>query len=108
MTTPTDAARSGLQTTELWGKLLVQVILLANALFGLGIDIPDELALQLVAGMEGAYTIGRAITKSRTGQATTLVSGGLPPTIVNVAAPSPDLVPAGGTSSPPPLHPTTT
>lgn len=59
--------KPGLQTTELWGKLAIQVLLIANAMFHLGLQIDDQLTVQLVAGLEAAYTIGRAVTKAKAG-----------------------------------------
>lgn len=59
----TSEPRPGIKTTELWGKIFVQGILLANALFGLGIAINDDVALAIVGLMETVYSISRALAK---------------------------------------------
>lgn len=55
--------KPGMQTTEFWGKVLVQLALIANQMFGLGLVISDEAALTIVAGLEAAYGVGRSIAK---------------------------------------------
>lgn len=49
------ARAPGLKTTEFWGKSIVQVVLLLNAVFDLGLSIDDEYALALAGIMETAY-----------------------------------------------------
>jgi hypothetical protein len=63
MSTAATDPRPGSKTTEMWGKVVVQVVLLANALFNLGIEIDDQMALALVGFMETAYAISRGIAK---------------------------------------------
>jgi len=53
----------GIRTSELWSKVAVQLVLVLNALFGLGINISDEVALILASVMETAYTVARAWSK---------------------------------------------
>jgi hypothetical protein len=68
---PAPTTKPGLQTTELWGKAIVQAIVLANALFDLGLDISDELALGIVGLLEMGYALSRSITKRAGAQAPT-------------------------------------
>lgn len=60
--------RPGVQTTEFWGKSLLQLVLILNALFGLGIELDDQTAFTIVAGIEGAYALARGVTKGLTGK----------------------------------------
>lgn len=55
--------KPGLHTTEFWGKSLVQLVLVLNQVFGLGLVISDEAALTIVAGLEAAYSVGRSMAK---------------------------------------------
>lgn len=55
--------KPGTRTTELWGKVVIQVVLIINALFGIGIEIDDELALGIAGLMESSYAISRGIAK---------------------------------------------
>jgi len=57
--------KPGIKSTEFWGKLLVQLVLLANSVFGLGIEISDADAILTVGALEGLYQIWRGIMKSR-------------------------------------------
>lgn len=63
MSTAANDPRPGSRTTELWGKVVVQAVLLINTLFNLGIEIDDQMALALVGLMETAYAISRGIAK---------------------------------------------
>lgn len=54
--------KPGWQTTEFWGKTLLQGIVIYNALAKK--DIPPELAAQLVAGLEAVYIAGRSAIKT--------------------------------------------
>ena len=60
------AARPGIRTSELWGKVIIQAILVLNAIFNLGIQVDDELALGIAGLMESAYSISRAMSKRPT------------------------------------------
>lgn len=57
--------KPGKNTTEFWGKLLIQLALLLNAWFDLGIEIDDETAMTIVGGIEGAYAVARGIAKKK-------------------------------------------
>ena len=57
------AAKPGVRTTELWGKVILQAVLVLNALFDLGIQISDDLAIGIAGIMESAYSISRAMSK---------------------------------------------
>jgi hypothetical protein len=53
--------KPGWQTTEFWGKTLVQGIVIYNALAKK--DISPELGAQLVVGLEAVYVAGRSVVK---------------------------------------------
>ena len=55
--------RKGMQTSEFWAAQLTSVVLLMNAVFGLGIDIADDTAMTIVGGIQAAYALGRSIVK---------------------------------------------
>lgn len=52
----------GYKTSAFWGKTALQVILIINVLFGLGMQIDDEFALALAGVMESTYAISRGIS----------------------------------------------
>ena len=56
--------KAGIKSTEFYGKLIIQLVLILNALFGLGIEIDDMTAMTIVGGMEALYGVGRSITKA--------------------------------------------
>lgn len=61
--TPAQAQAKRERNTELWGKCVIQAVLLINATLDIGIEVDDEMAVQLVAGIEAVYTIGRSVKK---------------------------------------------
>lgn len=54
--------KPGWQTTEFWGKAMLQVVVIFNAFSSK--DISPELASQLVVGLEGVYIAGRSGVKA--------------------------------------------
>lgn len=56
--------KPGIKTTEFWGKLVIQVTVALNAIFDLGIDITDEIAMAIIGGLEAIYNIVRGIVKT--------------------------------------------
>lgn len=59
----TRARAPGYKTTEMWGKSILQAILVANVLFKLDLDIDNEFALALAGVLETGYAISRGISK---------------------------------------------
>lgn len=57
-----DGTKPGWQTTEFWGKTLIQIVVLYNALSAK--DIPIETATAIVAALEGIYVAGRSVVKA--------------------------------------------
>lgn len=57
-------AKPGIKTTEFLGKTLIQLGLILNLLFDLGVEINDEAALTIVGGLEAIYNIVRGVTKA--------------------------------------------
>lgn len=54
--------KPGWKSSEFWSKNVVQLVIIYNALSGK--NISPELAVQLVAGLEAAYAVGRALVKA--------------------------------------------
>lgn len=57
-----DGIKPGLLTTEFWTKNIIQLVVLANMF--LKHDIPPEMALGIVAALEGLYMAGRTGIKA--------------------------------------------
>lgn len=57
--------KPGHKTTEFWGKVIVQAVMLVNMFLPAAHQLPvdDALAAKLVAGMEMAYQFARGIAK---------------------------------------------
>jgi len=66
--------KPGIASTELWSKLLIQLVLILNKKIGLGIDLDGETAMLIVAGLEGLYQAGRPLVKRAAYQARTEVT----------------------------------
>lgn len=56
--------KPGLKTTEFWSKALIQLALIANMLFDLGVEIDDQTALTIVGGLEAIYNVVRGVAKA--------------------------------------------
>jgi len=56
--------KPGKQSTEFWGKCIIQGVLVMNMLFDSKIDITPEVSIQIVAGIEAMYTLMRGATKT--------------------------------------------
>jgi hypothetical protein len=54
--------KPGWKTTEFWGKTIIQLIVVFNALSAK--DIPLETATAIVASLEGIYIAGRSVVKA--------------------------------------------
>ena len=54
----------GWQTTEFWGKTIIQLVVVFNALSSK--DIPIETATMIIAGLEAVYVAGRSVVKAIT------------------------------------------
>ena len=57
------AVKSSVKSGELWSKLLLQAVLVANAIWDFGIEIDDTTALQIVGGIEALFQGGRPYVK---------------------------------------------
>lgn len=57
------AVKPGVRSTEFWGKSLLQLVLILNMLFDLGIDLDEQASMTIVAGLEGIYALVRGIAK---------------------------------------------
>ena len=55
--------KPGIRSTEFWGKTILQMVLVLNALFGLGIEMDSATALQIAVGLEAVYGLARSIAK---------------------------------------------
>jgi uncharacterized protein (DUF697 family) len=60
----TAGPTSGKTTTEFWSVTLLQLFVILNQIFHLGIVISDEQAMTIVAGLTAAYTVGRSAVKA--------------------------------------------
>lgn len=60
----TTTVKPGWKTTEFWGKVAVQVFGVVGAIKGF---LPVNLATLIVAGLEGVYSIARAVVKFKGG-----------------------------------------
>ena len=54
--------KSGWKTTEFWGKVSLQLVILYNTLTGH--DIPQDIAVALLVSLEGLYVAGRSAVKA--------------------------------------------
>ena len=54
--------KPGWKTTEFWGKTIIQLVVVFNALSSK--DIPVETATAIVAALEGIYIGGRSVVKA--------------------------------------------
>lgn len=68
MTTANE--RPGIITTQFWGKLLMQVAVLANQMFDLDIQLDDATAFTIVGGLEAMYQLWRRSVRVRSEKAT--------------------------------------
>lgn len=59
------ATKPGYKTTEFYGKVLVQLVLAVNSIWGLGIECSDETSWVIIGGLEGLYTMWRSAIKAR-------------------------------------------
>lgn len=57
-----EGTKPGWKTTEFWGKTIIQLVVVFNALSSR--DIPVETATTIVATLEGIYIGGRSIVKA--------------------------------------------
>lgn len=58
----------GVSTSEFKGKAIVQIVLIAAVVlkqFGININIDEQTAFVIIAGMEALYTVGRSIVKAK-------------------------------------------
>jgi hypothetical protein len=63
VTTTAPSPKPGIQSTELWSKLLIQLVLILNKRLGLDLEIDGETALLIVGALEGLYQGGRPYVK---------------------------------------------
>lgn len=54
--------KPGWMTTEFWTKNIVQLVVLYNAFEKKNVD--PQMAVGIVTGLEGIYTLGRTVVKS--------------------------------------------
>lgn len=57
--------KPGIKTTEFWGKLILQLVLVINSIFGLGIEMSLEQSLTIAGALEAVYAISRGIAKRK-------------------------------------------
>ncbi len=55
--------KPGIKTTEFWGKVVLQTILLVNMIADT-VVISDELAISIIASIEGLYMVWRQWSKN--------------------------------------------
>lgn len=55
--------KPGIKTTEFWGKVVLQIILLVNMIAD-AVVISDELAISIIASIEGLYMVWRQWSKN--------------------------------------------
>ncbi len=63
----THASRPGVKTTEFQGKLAVQIVLTIVMIlqaFGIDVQLDEQTALVIIAGLEALYGVGRSFVKS--------------------------------------------
>ena len=60
--TKMEGTKPGWQTTEFWGKTILQIIVFYNAVSSK--DIPVETATVIIAGLEAIYISGRSVVKA--------------------------------------------
>lgn len=58
--------KSGLKTSEFWGKTLIQIATAWN-LFHPFVPIPPTVSVLVTAGLEGLYLVSRAYVKAKRG-----------------------------------------
>lgn len=63
-TIPDIVVKPGYLTTEFHGKCILQLALILNMMFDLGVDIDDATALTIVGGLEAIYSIVRGVVKA--------------------------------------------
>lgn len=56
------AKKPGYKTTEFWGKVLIQAVVVINAFKGS--DIDPEAAMKAVLAIEAVYVFGRSLVKA--------------------------------------------
>jgi len=66
--------KPGIKSTELWSKLLIQLVLVLNRKLDLGIELDGETSMLIVAGLEALYQAGRPLVKRAAYQAQTKVT----------------------------------
>lgn len=59
--------KPGVQTTEFWGKLIVQLVTVANIFLPEGhrLEVSDAQSMAIVGGMETFYMVCRSFVKGR-------------------------------------------
>lgn len=57
-----EGTKPGYKTTEFWGKTIIQLVVIFNALSAK--DIPVESATAIIATLEGIYIGGRSLAKA--------------------------------------------
>jgi hypothetical protein len=62
-TTPSPV-KPGCLSTEFWGKLIVQAVVLLNSRFDVAIDMDMQTAVTIVAGLEALYMVIRGHVKA--------------------------------------------
>lgn len=67
--------KPGMQTTEFWGKVVMQLLLIGNSLFNAHATLTSEQAMAIAAGMEALYGVSRSFAKGMAGtKSNTLVT----------------------------------
>ncbi len=60
----TSKPKPGIKTTEFWGKTLLQLTIILNQIFKLGIELDNQTAMTIVGGLEAIYHVVRGVTKA--------------------------------------------
>ena len=55
-------SKPGWKTTEFWGKVVVQIIILVNSMQGA--DVDPQMAVAAIAGVEAVYALSRSLVKA--------------------------------------------
>lgn len=78
-TNPTPAAvegapvKPGSKSTEFWGKLVVQAVVLLNSWFDVSVEMDLPTAVTIVAGMEALYMVVRGAVKASSYKTVTII-----------------------------------
>ena len=64
--TAVSGPKPGKKSTEFWGKTILQLVLVINAMLDLGIAVTPAESMQIAAALEAVYTLARGYAKRGT------------------------------------------